>query len=242
MRLKHELETGKIDDLYRLSIEQIQEVCGVKMGTAIWYLAQAYRDRKPVIPTDTRLEIPRGKRHLYFDFETSDEVHPTEPPHIYMIGLWDAEANRFVHFLGRGAGDEERIFRDFLNYLGDPDGICLYHWTDFETWQMRWVARRHPQISAQVEAIKRSCIDLKEIVKGALYLPVPTYSLKYVAPFMGFCWRQKDVDAFECMGIYWDYLETGDEPLIRKVLMYNEDDCKATLHVDQYVEKLFRHR
>jgi predicted RecB family nuclease len=40
------------------------------------------------------------------------------------------------------------------------------------------------------------------------------------------------VDAFESMVLYWDYLKSGDETVLRKAVDYNEDDCKAMIHVD----------
>ncbi|MCD5401951.1 ribonuclease H-like domain-containing protein [candidate division NPL-UPA2 bacterium] len=162
-------------------------------------------------------------------------MHPTEPPHVYLIGLWDGEKGEFVHFLGRGAEEEQGIFEDFLSYVGNPEGVCLYHWTDFEVGTMKEVAGRHPQIAGQLERLINSCVDLKEVIKRQVYLPVPTYSIKSVAPCLGFHWRQKDVDAFESMALYWEFLKDGEEKKIQKVLDYNEDDCQAMFHVDQRI-------
>lgn len=70
-------------------------------------------------------------------------------------------------------------------------------------------------------------------VKQQVYLPVPTYSIKSVAPALGFNWRQKEVGAFESMTLYWDYLKTGDKSALQKAIDYNEDDCKAMYEVDK---------
>lgn len=54
---------------------------------------------------------------------------------------------------------------------------------------------------------------------------------------MGFSWRQKEVNAFESMVLYWDWLKNNERSLIEKVLLYNEDDCLAMLYVVKELEK-----
>jgi uncharacterized protein len=75
------------------------------------------------------------------------------------------------------------------------------------------------------------------VIKSAVYLPVPRFSLKCVAPALGFRWRQDDFDAFESMMSYWDCLDGADESIMENVLTYNEDDCRAMWHVDHALTK-----
>jgi uncharacterized protein len=75
------------------------------------------------------------------------------------------------------------------------------------------------------------------VIKSAVYLPVARFSLKCVAPALGFRWRQDDFDAFESMVSYWDYLDGTDGAIMDNVLTYNEDDCLAMWHVDQELTK-----
>ncbi|HLN87679.1 MAG TPA: TM0106 family RecB-like putative nuclease [Candidatus Limnocylindrales bacterium] len=223
----------KVDQLWNLSQEEISEIIGARYGEIAHYVAQAYKLDRPIMKAGRDLKIPRAKRLLYFDFETSDSVHPSEPPHTYLIGCYDGSRDQFVKFLARGAEDEGRIFSEFLDYVGDPRDVCLYHWTDFEIHQMRQVARRWPLLSAMIEQIIDKCVDLKEAIQSAVYLPVPSFSIKCVAPALGFRWRQKDVGAYQSMVCYWDYLENKDLFAIDRALTYNEDDCMAMWHVDQ---------
>ena len=60
-----------------------------------------------------------------------------------------------------------------------------------------------------------------------------------VAPALGFTWRQEGFDAFDSMVCYWDYLDGGDEAIIEKTLLYNEDDCRAMWHIDHELTKRF---
>jgi predicted RecB family nuclease len=223
----------KVDQLWNLRREEISEIIGAHYGEVAYHVAQAYKLDGPILQPGRELKIPRAKRLLYFDFETSDSVHPSEPPHTYLIGCYDGTRDQFVRYLARGAEDEGRIFTEFLDYVGDPRDVCLYHWTDFEIHQMRRVARSWPLLSAMIEQILEKCVDLKESIQSAVYLPVPSFSIKCVAPALGFRWRQKDIGAYQSMVCYWDYLENKDLFAIDRALIYNEDDCMAMWHVDQ---------
>ncbi len=228
----------RVDRLWNLGLEEVCDILGEGYGRTAYYVAQAYRTRSPIPKPGIHLAIPRGKRHLYFDFETSDGVHPTEPPHVYLIGCWDAERDQFVKFLACGAEDEERIFTEFLDYIGEVETSRLYHWTDFETRQISTLMNRWPNLRGSLQAMLASCVDLKPLIQSAVYLPVPTFSIKSVAPALGFHWRQKAFGAFESMVCYWDYLETKGKGQIDKAVLYNEDDCVAMWHVDQELARL----
>lgn len=223
----------RVDQLWDLGEEAIRDIIGEHYGAIAYNVAQAYKSSAPVLKPGQILDIPRAKRRLYFDFETSDSVHPSEPPHTYLIGCYDDSRDQFVKFLARGARDEARIFDEFLDYAGDCRDAILYHWTDFEIRQMQSVMRRWPALAASLERLISRCVDLKESIQAAVFLPVPSFSIKCVAPALGFGWRQKDVGAYQSMVSYWDYLDNRDLFAIHRAIVYNEDDCRAMWHVDQ---------
>ena len=224
----------RVDDLWSRSPEEIDEILGPNHGPAAYHVAQSYRTGQPVPKPGRDLRIPRARRLLYFDFETADDVHPTIPPHVYLIGCWDGARDQFVRFLARGPEDEERIFEEFLDYVGDGvEAVRLYHWTDYEVWQMQAVMRRWPGLEGRLTRLLGSCVDLKQCIQDAVYLPVPSFSIKSVAPALGFNWRQQGFGAYDALVCYWDSIETGDRSLAEKAVVYNEDDCLAMWHVDQ---------
>ena len=98
---------------------------------------------------------------------------------------------------------------------------------------------RWSTLEGMIQPLISSCIDLKQSIQAAVYLPVPSFSIKCVAPALGFHWRQKGYGAFESMVSYWDYLAGQGESGIDKAVRYNEDDCIAMWHVDQEITKRF---
>lgn len=230
---------SRVDDLWSRTEEEVREILGEHHAATAYQVAQAYRTNRPVPKPGRALRIPRAARLLYFDFETSDNTHPTEPPHVYLIGCWDARRDVFVKFLARGAEDEGRIFEEFLDYVGeDVESVRLYHWTDYEIRQMKKVMQRWPRLEGPMDRLIRCCVDLKIRVQEAVFLPVPRFSIKSVAPALGFNWRLAGFGAFESLLCYWDYLETGNPGMAAKAITYNEDDCMAMWHVDQKLARL----
>ncbi|MFA6584717.1 MAG: TM0106 family RecB-like putative nuclease, partial [Elusimicrobiaceae bacterium] len=140
-------------------------------------------------------------------------------------------------FLGKGPGDEEKIFREFISFVGDPEKAELFHWTSYEAHHMKKLAGEYPAIASGLRGLVSACTDLMERIKKAFYLPAPGFSLKSVAPVFGYEWRQDDCGAMESMVYYWDWLK-GNEEAIKKVLIYNEDDCVSMHVVDQALEKI----
>ena len=223
-----------VDKLWSRSPEEINEILGPHHGATAYHVAQSYRTSRPVPKPGRELRIPRAKRLLYFDFETSDDMHPGMPPHVYLIGCWDGTRDQFVKFLARGPEDEAGIFEAFIDYVGDGvEATRLYHWTDYEVRQMKAVMRRWPRLERRLMRLMGSCIDLKRCIQDAVYLPVPRFSIKSVAPALGFNWRQQGFGAYEALLCYWDSIDTGDRALAEKAVRYNEDDCLAMWHVDQ---------
>lgn len=228
-----------LDQLWDRPLEHLCDILGDRYGAVAYFVGQAYKSGAPLLIPGCQLEIPRAKRLIYFDFETSDAVHPTEPPHTYLIGCYDGMRDQYVKFLARGAADEVRIFEEFLDYTGDLNDTRLYHWTDFEIRQMQAVLHRWPILAGRLERLIACCVDLKDAIQSAVYLPVPSFSIKCVAPALGFQWRQQDIGAYQSMVCYWDFLDGGDPSAVEKAIVYNEDDCMAMWHVDIELQKRF---
>jgi predicted RecB family nuclease len=196
--------------------------------------AVAYNHNVPVLKPNAKYDIKRAKRKLYFDFENSDDIHPKESPHTYLIGVW--ESGKYTGFLANGSKEEEKIFSDFLDYIGDTSKVVLYHWTNHEVHDLKKAAKNYPKLEERIRKVIAQCVDIMKEIQKVYFLPSPSFSLKSVAPSMGFNWRQDDCDAMSAMTYYWDWL-SGNKEIIKKVLIYNEDDCYAMAHIDQFLQK-----
>jgi len=81
-------------------------------------------------------------------------------------------------------------------------------------------------------------VDLFRVVKAQLISPAG-HGLKVVAPMAGFHWRDEDSDGEASLGFYREAvgLSDGDPAGARaKLLRYNEDDCRATAIVRDWID------
>ncbi|MGB2579220.1 uncharacterized protein AAIR98_001139 [Elusimicrobium simillimum] len=220
------------DDVAKSDLATLRTILEDPWATETYYTSVAYLHNKPVLKEAGIFPPIKKKHNLYFDFEATETFTKDNESFIYLIGLWDEEEDKFVSFVAKNKDEEEKIFADFFDYIKEPEDTILYHWTEYEVKKMRSLASKYPAIAAKLNALADMCLDLKVLIAKAFYLPSPSLSLKAAAPAFGFSWRQGDCGAMDSMVHYVNWVKTGNQELIDKVLMYNEDDCVAMLYLE----------
>ena len=220
------------DDVAHAGLAKLQTLLEEPYASEAYYNAQAYLYNKPVLRQAGHFPPPDKKHNLYFDFEATETFTKDNISFVYLIGIWDKEEDKYVSFVAKNPEEEIKIFEQFYDYIQEPADTVLYHWTEYEVKKMRKLAEANKQTTDKLNLLISLCHDLKVSVNNAFYLPAPSFSLKAAAPAFGFRWRQDDCGAMDSMVYFTQWLKTGDENLLKKVLMYNEDDCKAMLFLE----------
>lgn len=221
------------DDVARAGLEKLRGILEEPFATDTYYNAMAYLHNKPVLREEGHFPPPVKKRNLYFDFEATETFTKDNVSFVYLIGIWDKEEDKYVSFVAKTPEEEIKIFEQFHDYITDPQNTVLYHWTEYEAKKMRKMAQENKHDEEKLKLLVSLCYDLKVAVNKAFYLPSPSFSLKAAAPAFGFNWRQDDCGAMDSMVYFTNWLKTGNQDLLNKVLMYNEDDCKAMLYLEE---------
>jgi uncharacterized protein len=81
-------------------------------------------------------------------------------------------------------------------------------------------------------------IDLEKVLKESAALPLPGYSLKQVAPWIGFSWNTDTQAGDDSMLEYLAWLEDGQRGHLDGILAYNEADCHATVAILDWLTAL----
>ena len=68
--------------------------------------------------------------------------------------------------------------------------------------------------------------------------PTRGYSIKEVAPALGFHWTAEDAGGLNCEAWYGEWLRSGEEELKRKILEYNRDDVVAMEVIFNHLKKM----
>jgi len=200
------------------------------------------KDQKPVIYEP--IVFPTTKIELYLDIE-NDPMQGI----VYLHGIFEkiGETERFVSFVAKtndGEG-EKKAFKDLWDYLRSFEGKshAVYYYSSYERITYKALGRLYPDIitpEAVEEYFKKAYVV--DLYYNAIFSktdwPLPSYSLKEIATYLGFKWR--DETPFGALSIQWynEYCETKDEKILQRILEYNEDDCKASMVIKQCLEQM----
>jgi uncharacterized protein len=65
------------------------------------------------------------------------------------------------------------------------------------------------------------------IVRSSVEFPTWDKSIKTLAKYLGFQWRDPNPSGAASIEWYDRFVQTGDRDLLQRILDYNEDDCRA---------------
>lgn len=191
------------------------------------------KTKKPIIYQS--FEFPEVSMELFFDIEDD----PTQG-FVYLHGVYERSKNgeRFLPFVAKEKTPEaeKQAWLDFVNYIRSlpKDDFCLYFYSKHEPTTYKKLREQYPDVITQEELdllfSPKQAVDLYyDVVLKNTDWPVSSYSLKELAHYIGFNWRDKTPSG--ALSIEWfnHYLETNDPTDLKRIIDYNEDDCKATM-------------
>ena len=113
----------------------------------------------------------------------------------------------------------------------------VLHYGETEKIAILNLARQLDLNLKEIENLKSRFIDLHLIIRGTWILPIRNYSLKTVANWMGFKWKQKNVSGSRALYWWIQYQSTLNDLFLKKIIQYNRDDCLATLQIAKWLIK-----
>jgi len=214
---------GALANQIGISIKRAEELIQV---SRVWTTGQPEFLKKPDLPA-------RNKPYIHYDIETFGDC-------VYLHGVCHVQAGEIGsrQFVARTCGDERYALKAFLEFVADWPDVPIYTWTKFENAWLTEMVGRYPEHAAAIKQVAGVLIDLKDVVKDSVILPVTTFSIKEVGPYFGFAWRAEDAGGGNSEAWYEQWLETGDESILTKILQYNEDDVLAMEHIVASIRKM----
>ncbi len=255
-RINKDLGIENIDDFLGIDVAEVmeQKEREKKSGNKYFLLRIAekslqksidrakilYQIRKPVIYEP--IDLPQVSYELFFDIEDD----PTQD-FVYLHGVYERNGikERFINFTATEllAEAEKDVWQKFWEYINSlpQDDYAVYYYSPHEKTTYKKLQKRYPDVIS-MESVEKffdnpNVIDLYQIIQSKTDWPVGSYSLKALATYLGFKWRDESPSG--ALSIQWfnKYLESKDENILKRILEYNEDDCKATMVLkDKLVE------
>ena len=204
--------------------------------------AQAICRGRP-IPRSADWRLPQCTVEVFLDLEGAASGLDSEGPSRegtgwvnYLIGnviRSTAQPTTYRPFFAANFEQEGLILGKFFQWAGSLKDARFYHWHHCERTHLSRMASRHGLEPDLVSQVLDRLVDLSPITTKAFAFPTYREGLKDIAKCLGFSWRQEDVSGQSSMALYQEYVESGgtDDKTRQKLLDYNEDDCRATMHV-----------
>lgn len=145
------------------------------------------------------------------------------------------DGEHFVYFLAESVTDdaEREAFAQAYAYLVGPADAAIYFYSKYERTVYRNLQKKYPDVCS-AEDIERlfdpaRAIDLYgDVVIKTTEWPTRDHSIKTLAKYLGFTWRDTHPSGAASVEWYDRWCREGDPAVKKRILEYNEDDCRAT--------------
>ena len=148
---------------------------------------------------------------------------------------------RYEALWGRDRAGERAAFERFVDWLVERrrpyPGLHVYHYAAYEKTALRRLMGEHGTREDEIDDLLRQevLVDLYRVVKQALRASVPSYSIKVVEELYGFE-RTAEVMGGDDSAVHFErWLELGDDALLEQIRLYNEEDCRSTVALHEWL-------
>lgn len=191
------------------------------------------RDAKPYLRAP--INLPIHDSELFFDIE----VDPMRDI-CYLHGFVERQGgdNTTEKFAFTFAEEptpeaEKRAFSEAWAYMAEHRPCAIYYYSKYERTIYRKLQEKYTDVCSadEIEDLfdPAHAIDLyNDVVKKATEWPTWDFSIKTLAKYLGFSWRDMHPSGAASIEWFHRWVETGDPKIRQRILDYNEDDCRAT--------------
>ncbi|MDP3696787.1 MAG: TM0106 family RecB-like putative nuclease [Candidatus Taylorbacteria bacterium] len=194
--------------------------------------AKVLLSRQPLILR--KPNFPEVEHEIYFDIE-SDPTRDVDYLLGYLVKI--KSKTEYKYFLAKDKSEEEKIWKNFLDFLAKLDNFVIYHYAYYERQVFDRLALKYGAPTVLIDKFKENTIDLHQKLVDAAVLPLYFYSLKDVAGYLGYKWDDPEAGGAESVVWYNNWLDKNEDAIMKKILKYNEDDVRATLLIKEWLEQ-----
>src|SRR5262245_9521133 len=148
---------------------------------------------------------------------------------------------------GTDRDGERAVFERFVDWIVERrrryPGMHVYHYAAYERTALTRLMGEHGTREAEVDSFLRDevLVDLYRIVKQSLRASVDSYSIKAVEKLYGFERTAGVSGGDESVVRFEEWMETGEDAILEEVKRYNEEDCRSTVGLHEWLLGLRPH-
>ncbi|PSO60837.1 MAG: recombinase B [Cyanobacteria bacterium QH_7_48_89] len=237
-RYKHLQELGltTVESLAHASLDSLGDTIGFETAFRLRQQAQSVLENRAILKSASfnYPTIPTADVEFYFDIEAEPERDLN-----YLLGILvvnrPTKTEQFYPFMAENPEEEKRIWQDFFELVLLYPDAPIFHFSDYEPETIKRLAKQYEIPPIQLDSVLSRLVDLHKRVTTSVTLPVENYSLKSLAKWLGFKWRDSEGSGAQSVCWYDQWLKTGDRALLEAISRYNEDDCRATYRLKDWL-------
>jgi predicted RecB family nuclease len=212
---------------------------GHEISSKLVSQAQSFVYQRPVLLESAKKfksfdTLPTAPVELYFDIEAEPGLDL-----VYLHGIFVVDRvhshQQFYPFLAKHPQEEMRAWQDLVFLFQRYPDSPIFHFCAYEVQTVSRLAQLYGAPEGLIESLQPRFFDLHEWVTHTVVLPIESYTLKLIARWLGFEWRNSAANGAQAICWYSEWLETGNEAILNDIVLYNEDDCRATHHVKEWL-------
>ena len=153
----------------------------------------------------------------------------------------DAGEVRYEALWARDREGEREVFTRFVDWVVERrrrfPQMHLYHYAAYERTALTRLMGEHGTREREVDDFLRGevLVDLYRIVRQALRASTDSYSIKAIEALYGFERTASVKGGDDAVVAFEEWLETGDDAILEEVERYNEEDCRSTFALHEWL-------
>ncbi|MEG4864305.1 MULTISPECIES: TM0106 family RecB-like putative nuclease [unclassified Microcoleus] len=242
-----DIEEGRSENLEQLNLSEIVPDIVDNILNDITVEEVKIRENKPAapakpapilrskpIPYSQSVFLSVAPIELYFDIEAEPEMNLDYLHGVLVVDRYN-KTEKFHGFLAESAAEEGAIWEQFLELMWAYPIAPIFHFCDYEVKTFKRLAKLYHTPAYLWKPVLKRFVDIHKQVTQQAIMPVESYALKPIARWLGFDWRDAKANGAQCVCWYDDWLKTGDRSILEAIVRYNEDDCRATYVVKDWL-------
>jgi uncharacterized protein len=232
----------KVDNLPDDTFKKLQEQAALQ-----FYERETGEQKAILLPTEVNKGFARLPKpcagDLFFDME-GNPMHDGGLEYLFGIYYFEGKEPQFKAFWGHDRAQEREAFIAFMEFVAErmaryPD-MHIYHYANYEKAALSRLMTLHGVKEAAVDDLLRGkkLVDLYKVVREGLRISKPSYSIKAVEAFYT---KKRDGEvkkATDSIVAYEQWITTQDPALLESIRQYNEDDCRSTWQLREWLLSL----
>lgn len=187
-----------------------------------------------------RLPMPM-EGDLFFDME-GDPMAEGGLEYLFGLYFFEAGAPVFKPFWAHSRAEERRSFEAFMDFvmghLRRFPAAHVYHYAPYEATALKRLMSLHGTREAEVDHLLRNgkLVDLYAVVREAIRVGEPSYSIKAIERFYSSKQRAGEVKTAGASVVFYEkWKTTGDPAILQAIADYNEDDVRSTYELREWL-------